>query len=202
MALSSLDTNNYEHSADNTTDLISSISVDDIDTQSPLQVGYEYTIKNVFSGLNKIIKAIIDKFKKVDEDMQGVHGSFALPEHMNSKESWNERGTYKITGLKRTYTRGYFAFFDSDGTNVFGSPSLWIDSMGNVTFYDQTLSSGNPRYFSDPYFRGNRIHATSNSYTYLSKFEVSQTDDTMTINLQIGGNNCAFSGYELRYYLF
>jgi len=203
MALSSLNTKNYEHSADNATNLISSISVDDIDTQSPLRVGYEYTIKNVFSGLNKIIKAILNRFKEIDKDTEGVSGSFAIPEHSSSTDtSWDISKEYTITNLKRKYTRGYFAFFCRDTNdndiNAFGTPSLWVENMGKVAFLSPTLSTADSSYRTEPFF----VSTSGNYYIKLTNFEVKRVDNDIKININIHGARSSFSGYELRYYLF
>lgn len=196
MALSSLDTKNYEHKANNTTTAITSISTDDIDTEAPLRVGYDYTIKNVFTGLNKIIKAILNKFKKVDEDIAGVSGVFTLggTNFDETSSSWQSQNyKYEITDLKRPYTRGYFAFICA-GSNRFGT-SFWSKDIdgGRVKFLSPTNTSGDTR--------PNYVLFFSNTLQ-VSEFAISQDKDTLTIEVQIMGYKTNFSGGELQYVLF
>lgn len=49
-----------------------SITIDDINN-TPISTGYNYTFGSVFGALNKIIKAIINKFKSIDSEVDTLH---------------------------------------------------------------------------------------------------------------------------------
>ena len=88
------------------------ITIDDI-KDTPISTGYGYTFGTVFGALNKIIKAIVKKFKSVDDEMNILHngktGDYKWDISLNGADSKENTSTIKeiIVDSSRRFTHGY-----------------------------------------------------------------------------------------------
>lgn len=181
-----------------------SITIDDINS-TPIATGYNYTFGSVFGAINKIIKAIVNKFKSVDtdientsKDIQGITGTtVSLPSSSITLSSKTNSSTYTLTiNTKRKYTHGYFILYEGD-EQITEIPYPWSQLTKNV--YQTTHHGGSA------YTETTSEHYLSSSKCY-AYFSATSTDNQIQIKYKFyNGNsssatipaNCICLKYEL-----
>lgn len=152
MAYDSKKTHNYEavyNSNGTVKNYIGDIDISDIDTDTPISLkddnNNRLTIGNVFGGLNKIIKAIKNKFSEIDEietRRRGMSGnkSIAAKQYTFSFPSKTQIANLSMDDSSETVTiDGYY----THGYLKYNSKSYYVSSL---LHNDAELNSKNIQY--------------------------------------------------------
>lgn len=170
-----------------------SITIDDINN-TPITVGHDYTFGNVFGALNKIIKAIINKFKNVDSEIitlhQGKIGSASWSINVTPGQTVSKTITVDSSNY---FTHGYIYTRRNIDSNTAGYTLNHITQMQSVISTglhgENVNTSSKPRY-GEANITYTIIH--ENNGTYI-KIEVTNTGTVYDFK---------YSNFDFKYELY